>query len=213
MKKTIILFLIMIITLGISKAQNTAVIVKVFSQDSLIMGSNLKTSKSKQIVSTNVDGIAHILVAPKDKIKITNIGYRYAEVTVQNPQKGDTIKVDLTNSKIELSDNISSANEEFSNFDNIFSLISAKVFQVDRTSSKECFVDKRSSEQGCAVFIVDGVPSNDISYILPIEVASITFLRGSQASVYGFEASKYGAIYIKTLGQENREKFQNTTKE
>lgn len=211
MKKTIILFLLMIITLG-AYSQNTEVIVKVFSSDSLIMGSNLKTSKSKQEVSSDVNGIAHILVAPKDKIKINNIGYRYVEVSVQNPQQGDTIKVDLTKFKIELSNNSKTINEEFSNYDNIYSLISAKVFQVDRRSGN-CFVDKHSAEAGCAVFVVDGVQNSDVSYILPIEVASITFLRGSQASVYGFEASKYGAIFIKTLGEQNREDFKNTTKE
>lgn len=95
-------------------------------------------------------------------------------------------------------------NNDFCNYPDVFSLVRGKFpgVQIKSTSMGEgIFVrgDKSITGNNEAVYVVDGVQVNDISYINPCEMATIDVLKDGGAAIYGSQAAN-GVVVIETKG-------------
>ena len=64
-----------------------------------------------------------------------------------------------------------------------------------------------NSEHYQPLFVVDGLRTDDILYVLPENVYSITVIKDGTSSIYGMEGAN-GVIEIKTKGAVEKEKQQ-----
>ena len=100
--------------------------------------------------------------------------------------------------------NLQSENNDFCNYDDIFTLIRMKFTEVDvrNTGSGEPGVyiqrgPKSFFEETNAIYIVDGVRMQDISFVNPCEISDIRIVKEGGAAIYG-AGSRNGAVVIET---------------
>lgn len=97
-------------------------------------------------------------------------------------------------------------NNDFCNYTNVFDIVRGKFpgVQVKSTSMGQgIFVrgDKSMTGDNQAIYVVDGVRVNDISFINPCEMVSIDILKDGGAALYGAQAAN-GVVVIETKGQK-----------
>ncbi len=96
-------------------------------------------------------------------------------------------------------------NNDFCNYTNVFSLIRGKFPGVKimngSSGSEGVFIRGQKSIYGDneAVYVIDGVMVNDISFVNPCEMATIDILKDGGAALYGSKASN-GVVVIETKG-------------
>jgi hypothetical protein len=100
--------------------------------------------------------------------------------------------------------NLQSENNDFCNYDDIFTLIRMKFTEVEvrNTGSGELGVyiqrgPKSFFEETNALYIVDGVRMQDISFVNPCEISDIRIVTEGGAAIYGAGA-RNGAVVIET---------------
>lgn len=107
--------------------------------------------------------------------------------------------------------NLTRSKADFCSYNNIYDLISGKCAGVTVggsgfTRGNEQSVSIRgvnSVNQTNPLFIVDGVPTTQIANIHPCDVRSISFLKDSEAAIYGASGGG-GVILIQTkTGKDN----------
>ena len=85
-------------------------------------------------------------------------------------------------------------------YNNIYDMIQSKVPGVEVQGNKILIRGMNRMGVGnvdnSPVFVVDGMPVNTIDYIIPENVKSITFLKGTSAAIYGSQGVN-GVIVIK----------------
>ena len=95
-------------------------------------------------------------------------------------------------------------NNDFCNYSSVFELIKGKFpgVTIRGTDSGEgVFVrgDKSLYGDNQAIYVVDGIRVNDISFINPCEMATIDILKDGGAALYGAQAAN-GVVVIETKG-------------
>jgi len=88
--------------------------------------------------------------------------------------------------------------KKYASYRNIYDMISREVSGV-RVNGRSVVIRGSKDLFGDvpALFVVDGVPTDDVSNISPTDVKSIQVLKGSAAAIYGSRAYG-GVILIKT---------------
>ena len=89
-------------------------------------------------------------------------------------------------------------NNNFCDYQDIFDVIKGRFAGVT-VSNREVHIRGSISFYGEteALYVVNGVPMNDIDWIHPCEIKSIDILKGSSASIYGVRGSN-GVVIIET---------------
>lgn len=176
--------------------------------------------KSKQEVLTDENGKFGIIVKKNDVLNIeakSFEGYRYKvkdddkEIRVNlifnNPQQNKELVIkegymnreDLEYGITHLMDE----NNIYSNFIDVFDAIRYKIPAaqiINVGGQKQVQLRGQKSIEGgptTVLFIVNGIPNEDISFINPIEIISIKQLTSGQAAIYGARAGG-GVIAITT---------------
>jgi TonB-dependent SusC/RagA subfamily outer membrane receptor len=95
-------------------------------------------------------------------------------------------------------------NNDFCNYTDVFDVVRGKFpgVQVKSTSSGQgIFVrgDKSMTGDNQAIYVVNGVRVNDISFINPCEMVSMDILKDGGAALYGSQAAN-GVVVIETKG-------------
>jgi TonB-dependent SusC/RagA subfamily outer membrane receptor len=179
------------------------------------------TNKSTRATTqTNVNGRFCIAGNSGDVITVEAEGFRSARLTIGDP---DSIRINLVfrggrkfrematgNDHISYEDltyamnHLEQENNDFSNYANIYDLIRGKFpgvrviqtgesyqVQIRGTTTLQDNVDTNP------LYIVNGLPTNDITHILPVNVKSIDVLKDAAASFYGSRGA-FGVIVIET---------------
>jgi TonB-dependent SusC/RagA subfamily outer membrane receptor len=97
-------------------------------------------------------------------------------------------------------------NKKYSSYTNIYELLRNEVpaVQVSGTNVSIRGVSTFGGDN-TPLFVVDGVPSDQISDVFPGDVKTISVLRGSDAAVYGMKGAN-GVIIITTLRGADKRK-------
>ena len=95
-------------------------------------------------------------------------------------------------------------NNDFSNYTNIYDLIRGKFPGVQVTQVGDSYriqirgtTTLQDNVNTNPLYIVNGLPTDDISHILPYEIKSIDVLKDAAASFYGARGA-FGVIVIET---------------
>lgn len=109
---------------------------------------------------------------------------------------------------------LSSENNDFCNYPDIFSLISVKFPEVQVKAgaggtAKGVYVRGKKSLtlETEAVYEVDGMKVTDISFVIPCEIATIDIMKSGGTAVYGTQAVN-GVVIIKTRGHPTQTRDQ-----
>jgi len=187
-----------------------------------IIGANILVKGSSVGAATDFDGNYSINASAGDVLVFSYIGFKQQEVTVANEQ---TINVTLeedsqsldevivvaygTSTKKDLTGAVSTvSSEELNNFPN------TNVDQALQGKSAGIQVTQNSGAPGAGIsvnirgvgsfgnvtplYVVDGFPTQDISYLNPNDIQSISVLKDASAgALYGVRASN-GVVIIET---------------
>lgn len=100
--------------------------------------------------------------------------------------------------------NLQYENNDFCNYNDIFTLIRMKFPEVEvrNTGSGEPGVyiqrgQKSFFEETNAIYVVDGVRMQDITFVSPCEISDIRIVKEGGAAIYG-AGSRNGAVVIET---------------
>jgi len=219
MKKNIVLILFLAITI-IAKSQNKEIHGTIYAFNKYPL-KNVKiiAKKSKQEVLTDENGKFTITVEKNDMLLVeakTFESYRYRVNDKDKEIKINLIYLDKKQNE-DLAVNLGYLNREdlenginnmmdqnnvYSNFIDIFDAIhyaipSAQILNVGGHKEVQLRGQKSINELTTALFIVNGVPMEDISFIFPYDVISIKMLTNAQSAIYGSRAGG-GVITITT---------------
>jgi len=219
MKKNIVLILFLAIAI-IAKSQNKEIQGTIYAFNKYPL-KNVKISakKSKQEVLTDENGKFTITAGKNDMLLIeakTFESYRYRVNDKENEIKINLIYLDkkqnedlavnegyLNREDLEYGiKNMMDQNNVYGNFIDIFDAIhyaipSAQFLIVTGPEQVQLRGQKSVNDVTTALFIVNGVPTEDISFLFPSEVTSIKMLTSAQSAIYGARAGG-GVITITT---------------
>ena len=105
--------------------------------------------------------------------------------------------------------NLMDENNDFCNYTDIFSLIRVKFPEVQikngPTGAEGVYIrgQKSINLETEAVYEVDGMRLQDISFVNPCEIAKIEIMKGGGTAIYGTQAVN-GVVIIKTKGNSIR---------
>lgn len=173
------------------------------------------SKKAKTKALTNEAGEFEIKCKNNDVLTVISQGFNKVKYKVKDPEKLIEINLIFKDSEKNREyvvgygiineknltyaiSNLSHRNNDFASYTNIFDLIKAKFPTVQVRGS--CIIIRGISTTGnsCALFIVDGIAVNDISYINPTDLKSINILKDSSASIYGARGGN-GVVLIETV--------------
>ena len=108
---------------------------------------------------------------------------------------------------------LANENNDFCSYTDVFSLIQGKFsgVQIKSTGSGQgIFVRGPKSIYGDnqAIYVVDGMQVDDISFVNPCEMASIDILKDGGAAMYGSKAAN-GVVVIETKGYKQQQSSEN----
>ena len=175
-------------------------------------------AKSKESVKTDTAGRFTVILEKGDRLSFEAEGF---EPFSLRPQETDTVTVNLVfrgrekdvivaigNGYIMKEDltfavsNLQQDNSEFSNYSSIYDLLRGRfpgVEVINTPAGKAIQVRGTNSLTlaGEPLFIVDGIPVDDISSIEPVNIRSISVLKDASAAYYGSRGTN-GVILIET---------------
>jgi TonB-dependent SusC/RagA subfamily outer membrane receptor len=155
-------------------------------------------------IVTNKDGEFSVTVPEKVKtIKVHSKKYGWLSSSYNNETKMDFVYLELDKSKNEKgASNPQSLSvdkdKNTSTYRTIFDMIRGKLAGVVVTQDNKITIRGVSSFYYSSepLFVVDGVVVNSIDEIAPVNVKSLSVLKGADASIYGARGSS-GVIVIK----------------
>ncbi len=174
--------------------------------------------KSKETVLTDSEGRFAVTLRKGDKITFEAEGF---EPFSLRPQANDTVTVNLVfrgrekdvtvaigNGYIPKEDltfavsNLQQYNSEFSNYSSIYDLLRGRFpgVEVINTPGGPTIQVRGTNSltlSGEPLFIVDGIPVDDISSLEPVNIKSINVLKDAAAAYYGTRGTN-GVIVIET---------------
>ena len=173
----------------------------------------ITTSKSGEVAYSDYTGLFSISCIEKDILRISASGFDGKRIKVK---KIDSLSVDLVYSNTETSFKNAVKNghiskeileqaisryplkgeKDYSRYTNIYDLIKTEIYNVNVngtsiTTTKPTSINL-SQEVLCSV---NGIITEDISYIVPAEVKSVRYVDGSGAAIYGVRGAN-GVIEI-----------------
>lgn len=175
--------------------------------------------KSKRKVSTDNKGVFDILVSKKDLLIFSANGFESGRYRVKNSNAHPEINLTFINtvenrdiavgmgyiSQDMLANGIQQINTDAlktGGFANVYDLIRAKVpgVQLIQENGVTKFKIRGSTSvyasEG-ALFIVNGMQVNDISFLSPYDISNVTLLKDAAAAEYGMRGAN-GVIIIET---------------
>ncbi|MEZ5069883.1 MAG: TonB-dependent receptor plug domain-containing protein [Bacteroidales bacterium] len=176
----------------------------------------VSSKKAKSSVMTDEEGRFEIVCKEKDVIEIS--GKVFENVTKRMGKKEESFEVNLvfkdTPQNREIATglgyfsernlayalaHLEDENNDFCNYSDIFSLIRGKFPGVQILDGNQVFIRGTNSIEGPqpALYVVDGMVINDISFVNPCNVRSIDVLKGAAATLYGSNAA-YGVVVVET---------------
>lgn len=220
MTKRIILFLGLLIFFTSVNAQTRVVYGKLTAFNKYpVQNIEVKTKKSKATVKSDSLGMFSIVVMEEDRVIIKPKAFKTVVRKVDT--NTDTLFVNLifidTKANREIAtgygyisqqdlnyavNHLTQENNEFCNYTNIFELIKGRFPGVTVQSSAiggAVYIRGGTSinMSNEALYVVDGGPTSDISYLHPCDIRSIDVLKDASASIYGTRGSN-GVVVIET---------------
>lgn len=212
----ILLFLFLLSFIG--RAQNQVIDGNIFAFNKYpLKNVVVKAKKSKEEVITDVLGMFSITVKKNDIIKITAVGFEDYSLKVKG--KDNSLKVNLiyivnhkyskgylfndhigeTELKYGLN-HLSSENNPYSHFIDIYAAIkdalpNATMIRENGYRRFQFRGSKSLTRSNAALFVVNGVKTDDISYIRPEQIKSIVQLSLTSTALYG-PGAQNGVISI-----------------
>lgn len=206
--KSIIILLILVLTPILVNGQDKVVKGEVTAFNSYaVKGAEVKAKKSKQVTETDSLGRFEITCKKKDVIYISAKGFTKERISVNNTNTIDCnmillpgdVAIDnvieggyLDEKDIEYAvENLMGENNDFSRYQDICDLLQAKYPMVSCSQfngENRVFIGTQPQSLGAGHFalcVVDGVITDDISDISPMQVASIKVLSADDAASYG----------------------------
>jgi TonB-dependent SusC/RagA subfamily outer membrane receptor len=174
--------------------------------------------KSKESVKTDTAGRFTTILKQGDRLSFEAEGF---EPFSLRPQEADTVTVNLVfrgrdkdwnvaigNGYIRKEDltfavsNLQQENSEFSNYSSIYDLLRGRFpgVEVINTPGGPAIQIRGTNSltlAGEPLFIVDGIPVDEISSIEPVNIRSINVLKDASAAYYGSRGTN-GVILIET---------------
>lgn len=158
-------------------------------KDVITFSAKTFSTQKKRVKPTTKEVNVNMKFLPKPENVEMAVGYGYI-----SKENATTAYANLTRSQA-----------DFCSYNNIYDLISGRCPGVSVGSSgiargTEQDITIRgvnSINQSNPLFIVDGVPTSQIAHILPCDVKSISFLKDSEAAIYGASGGG-GVILIET---------------
>lgn len=189
-------------------AQNTPITVKLTNPDgSPAQDVSIVSKKTKNTATSNHLGIAHIEIAAKDNILVSDPRYYEVSAMLKDWTPGDTLTIPLTPDPDTNPASTQNAGTDtkprgkYNQYGSIYEAISSTV-RVKVIGN--CILSRRAiSNEECALVVIDGHPDADPANVMLSEVESIEFLETNQAAIYGVRA-KYGALVITTAGNVSK---------
>lgn len=176
------------------------------------------SGRGGDVVMTDSTGWFNLTILKGDKVSFDAEGFESFSL---KPRESDTITVNLVfkgrekdimvaigNGYIKKEDltfavsNLQQENNEYSNFSSIYDLLRGRFPGVDvtNTASGPVILVRGTNSltlAGEPLFIVDGIPVDDISTIEPVNIRSINVLKDAAAAYYGSRGTN-GVILIET---------------
>ena len=175
----------------------------------------ITTSKTNQTAYTDSLGLFSIQCSEKDRLQVSADGFDGVKLKFKDLKPNTNIDLVYSNQSNSFTDATQNGHiseealksaiktyplkgeKDYSNYSNIFQLIDGEIFNVDVNGNKVTSKGQSSFTGGQEVlFVVDGAIISDVSIISPVNVKSIKFLDGAQASIYGSRGGA-GVIEIK----------------
>ena len=144
-------------------------------------------------------GSAEILIAGQSKINFTLNNNDGQSLKPGEPGKEETLSASDNKS-------IKSRGRKMNTYNNIYQMIQGEIPGVI-VSGKNIQIQQGHSFLGSStpLFVVNGVIVNSIDNINPVEVKSLSVLKGSSAAIYGVNGSN-GVLCITLINGSEREK-------
>jgi hypothetical protein len=214
--KTLIIGIVALFGISIT-AQERVINGAITTFDSIpLISVKIQVKSTNQIVFSDSMGNFSAKCNNKDKLIVSAKGFYSQKVKISENTSFAAINMKLKSgsanqenafvylnaSNIEKLKVASTSNEDFdfSTYNSIYELIPGRINGVDIVNGEFRMRGTRSiSGSDAALVLVDGIPTDyqGLSLVLPINVKSITVLRGSKAAAYGGEAAN-GIIAIET---------------
>ena len=175
----------------------------------------ITTNKTNQTAYTDSLGWFSIQCSDKDRLQISADGFDEVKLKFKDLKPNTNIDLVYSNKSNSFSEATQNGHiseetlksaiktyplkgeKDYSSYSNIFQLIHSEIFNVDVNGNKVTLKGKSSFTGDQEVlFVVDGSILSDVSSISPLNVKSIKFLDGAQASLYGSRGGS-GVIEIK----------------
>jgi TonB-dependent SusC/RagA subfamily outer membrane receptor len=178
----------------------------------------ISAGKSAESVKTDTAGLFTVVLEKGDRLSFSAEGF---EPFSFRPQGSDTVTVNLVfrgrekdvnvaigNGYIRKEDltfavsNLQQYNSEFSNYSSIYDLLRGRFpgGEVINTPAGQAIQVRGTNSltlAGEPLFIVDGIPVDDISSLEPVNIKSINVLKDASAAYYGTRGTN-GVIVIET---------------
>lgn len=220
MTKRIILILGIIFLVSSTYAQTRVVYGKLTAFNKYpIQNIEVRTKRSKATVKSDSLGMFSIVTNEEDRITIKPKAFK--TVVRKVDADTDTLFINLifidTKSNRDIAtgygyisqqdlnyaiSHLTQENNEFCNYTNIFDLIKGRFpgVTVQRTATGGAIYIRGVTSVNMsneALYVVDGGPTMDISYIHPCDIRSIDVLKDASAAIYGTRGSN-GVVVIET---------------
>jgi len=221
MKKTIVFFfvflIIYLISLG-SQAQERVVRGSVFTFDSIpLVNADVEVKSTKQVVQTDTLGNFYVSCNFEDVFKVSARGFYTEKVKLKPKIKLAVINLKLkpgeknreiaigygyvkNADKLNAVANLNQNDVDFSQYSNMYDLISGRFAGVQISNGKIIIRGTNSINlSSAALIVVDGVPSDDsiLNSIPPIQVKSINIIKDGSSAIYGSRGAN-GVVLIET---------------
>lgn len=219
MKKSLLfIILVFVSSIGYAQTRELKGTIRTFNKFPV---NNVKViaKKAKTEAVTNENGEFTISVKKKDVLDIKTLTFDRYTQKVEEDQTSIKInliyKVDEKNIDVAVDEgyidresltygleNLAAQNNPFVNFANVFDAIKfaipgATIIMENGSKKVQVRGSRTVAGSNAALLIVDGVPIDDISFIVPSEILSIKHLSSASAALYGARGGN-GVIAIIT---------------
>lgn len=220
MKKYIFTIAFVIIGVMFSHAQQKVVRGSVYAfKDLCLKNIHVEAKKSGAIVTTDSLGNYTIVCEKRDRLTFTGAGFQRV---IKSINRKDTLRIKMMfkqgeeNKKMAVGygivsedkltyaiSHLSQYNNEYANYQDIFQIIQgnfAGVQVINNNGRKNVLVRGISSNSPniFALYVVDGIVVDDISYISPTWIKSIDVLKDGAGAIYGARGGN-GVVIISTI--------------
>jgi len=184
-----------------SKKGKSAVITDSLGQFELVC-----SEKDVILIKTKVFEPLNKRISPDDNYVTANLVFKDSEKNRELATSLGYINPDQLSYAVV---NLMDENNDFCNYTDIFSLIRVKFPEVQikngPTGAEGVYIrgQKSINLETEAVYEVDGMRLQDISFVNPCEIAKIEIMKGGGTAIYGTQAVN-GVVIIKTKGNSIR---------